>query len=80
MRTYIQKWGNSLALRIPKAIANEIKLNSGEEVNLSLTGKKLVVFPVGGKKFSLRCLVSKITKKNRHHEIDTEQPVGNEIW
>ncbi|MFH0948386.1 MAG: AbrB/MazE/SpoVT family DNA-binding domain-containing protein [Elusimicrobiota bacterium] len=80
MTTYIQKWGNSLALRIPKAIANEIKLNIGAEVKLLLAGKKLLVFPIGGDRVSLRCLVSKITEKNRHHEISTGQPVGNETW
>jgi len=80
MKTYIQKWGNSLALRIPKAIANEIKLSIGAEVKLLLAGKKLVVSPIGGTRSSLRCLVSKITEKNRHHEIDTGQPVGNETW
>lgn len=80
MITHIQKWGNSLALRIPKAVANEIKLNIGAEVKLSLSGKKLLIFPVGRDRFSLRRLVSKITEKNRHREISTGQPVGNETW
>ncbi|MFH1541273.1 MAG: AbrB/MazE/SpoVT family DNA-binding domain-containing protein [Elusimicrobiota bacterium] len=80
MVTHIQKWGNSLAIRIPKLIATEVKLNPGTEVKLLLVGKKLTIFPVGVSKFSLRYLVSKITKKNCHREIDTGQPVGNEIW
>ena len=80
MKTRVQKWGNSLALRIPKSFATEISLAQGSEVKVSLVGKKIVVSPLQRSKYILRHLVSKITEKNRHREIDTGHPAGNETW
>ena len=80
MRTRIQKWGNSLALRIPKSFATEIKLKQGSEADVSLVRGKLVVSPVAEAEFTLEYLLSGITEENRHHEVDTGQPIGNEAW
>ncbi len=80
MRIKIQKWGNSLALRIPKAFAFQSKIREDEYVNLTLEDNKIVIEPVEEKKYSLKELVSGIKKSNLHREIDFGDQAGNEHW
>lgn len=80
MRTRIQKWGNSLALRIPKSFASEVGLQRETSVEISLTDGKLVVTPVAKPKLTLKQLLAKVTKENLHRELDTGYVVGNEVW
>jgi antitoxin MazE len=80
MRTRIQKWGNSLALRIPKPFAEETRLSENTAVDVSVRNGKLVVVPVVEPELSLEDLVSRITPQNRHSETETGAPVGNEVW
>ena len=80
MKTRIQKWGNSLALRIPKSFANEVGLDNKAPVDVSLADGKLVIKPVTQPKPTLKQLLAKITKDNLHHEVDTGPAVGNETW
>ncbi|MCH8326866.1 MAG: AbrB/MazE/SpoVT family DNA-binding domain-containing protein [Bacteroidetes bacterium] len=76
----IQKWGNSLALRIPKAFAFQSKIREDEYVNLILDKNKIIIEPVKEEKYSLKELVSGINKSNLHREIDFGEQVGNEHW
>ncbi len=80
MKTRIQKWGNSLALRIPKTFATEVGLQRETSVEVSLTNGKLVITPIAKPKPILKQLLAKVTKGNLHHEVDTGTPVGNETW
>ena len=80
MRSRIQKWGNSLALRIPKSFANEVGLHREASVEISLADGKLVIAPVAKPKLTLKQLLSKVTEENLHHEVDTGPAVGNETW
>ena len=80
MKSTIQKWGNSLAIRIPKSFANEIDLSQGTEIDLVLFENKSQIEPIKKKKISLDDLLSKVTEENIHKEIDTGAPVGKEIW
>jgi antitoxin MazE len=80
MRTRVQKWGNSLALRIPKSFANEVGLQRETSVEISLADGKLVITPVTKPKLTLKQLLSKVTKENLHHEVDTGPATGNETW
>ena len=80
MKTRVQKWGNSLALRIPKSFANEVGLQRETSVEVSLTDGKLVITPVSKPKPTLKQLLAKVTKENLHHEVDTGSAVGNEAW
>jgi antitoxin MazE len=80
MRIKIQKWGNSLALRIPKAFAFQSRIRQDEYVNLTLDNDKIIVEPVEEKKYSLKKLVSGINKSNLHSEIDFGKKVGAERW
>ncbi len=80
MKTRVQKWGNSLALRIPKSFANEVGLQKETSVEVSLADGKLIITPVTKPKLTLRQLLAKVTKENLHHEVDTGSTVGNETW
>ena len=80
MKTRIQKWGNSLALRIPKPFAEEARLAEDSTVDVTVRNGKLVVVAVEEPEETLESLVALITTENRHGETDTGRPVGNEIW
>ena len=80
MRTVVQKWGNSLALRIPKSFAAEVGLQRETSVEISLANGKLVITPIAKPKLSLKQLLAKVTKENIHHEIDIGPAMGNETW
>ena len=80
MRTRVQKWGNSLALRIPKSFAAEVGLQRETSVELSLAAGQLVIAPVAQSKPNLKQLLAKVTKENLHHEVDTGPAAGNETW
>lgn len=80
MKVQIQKWGNSLALRIPKSFAVESKIKQGSTVEVSLESGKIIVFPVAEPEFLLDDLLAKVTAENLHGEIDTGSSVGKEAW
>jgi len=80
MRTRVQKWGNSLALRIPKAFAAEVGLQRETSVEVSMANGKLVITPVTKPKLTLKQLLAKVTKENLHNEVDTSPAIGNETW
>ncbi|OOV45245.1 multidrug transporter MatE [Leptospira kirschneri serovar Pomona] len=78
MESIIQKWGNSLGIRIPKSMATELELNDGSHVELQYEGDKIVIYPT--KKVSLEEKLSKITKQNLHSEISSGGSIGKEVW
>jgi len=80
MKTRMQKWGNSLALRIPKSFAIEAGLQSDASVDISLSNGKLIVALIEKPDVTLKKLLSQITEKNIHHEIDSGQAACKEIW
>lgn len=80
MQTRIQRWGNSLGLRIPRGLAEDAGVGAGAEVDLSIRNGELVVKPARRVKYRLEDLIRKITAKNLHGEIDTGAPAGREIW
>jgi antitoxin MazE len=80
MRTRIQKWGNSLALRIPKSFAIETGLDQDVLVDVALVDGKLIVTPVQTPSITLQQLLAGVTDENRHNEYDTGEVVGAEVW
>ena len=80
MKVQVQKWGNSLALRIPKSYAVESKIEQGTLVDVSVVKGKLIVTPVAEREYSLDELLAGVTKENRHEEVDTGPSVGKESW
>ena len=79
MKTQIGKWGNSLAVRIPSAFAQEAHLADGATVELSVADGRLTITPVP-QSYTLEQLIAGITPENRHAETEWGDPVGNEAW
>ncbi len=80
MQTRIQKWGNSLAVRIPSAFAQTAKLKNNIVVEVSLVNGKIIISPARPPRPKLKALLAGITPENIHPEVDTGSPAGNEIW
>lgn len=80
MRVRVQKWGNSLALRIPRSFAAETALDPGSEVDLTLEQGRLVVTPLPEPAYRLDDLLARVTPANLHAELDPGPSVGDEAW
>jgi antitoxin MazE len=80
MRSRVQKWGNSLAVRLPKSFAIEAGIDEDSSVDISFENGKIVVAAAAVDVPSLEELVAKITRSNRHGEWDTGRAVGKETW
>ena len=80
MQTKVQKWGNSLGLRIPKSFAEQAGVEAGSEVDLSVEDGELIVRPRRTPKYDLKDLLRGVTAKNVHKEVETGEPVGREAW
>jgi antitoxin MazE len=80
MKLKIKKWGNSLALRIPKALAIEANVESGSTVDLSLSNGELKIKPIEDQEYTLEELLSGITVENIHDEVSMGIPQGKESW
>jgi len=80
MRVRVQKWGNSLAVRIPKPLAKDAKIEEGSILNLTISGGKIVATPAGKKKPSLKQLLARANRKNVHAEVDFGPSGGHELW
>ncbi len=79
MVTRVQKWGNSLALRIPQSFAVQAKIAAGTAVDIAVEKGQLVVRPVR-QRYRLRDLLKVVDARNLHAEVQTGRPVGREIW
>jgi antitoxin MazE len=80
MLARIQKWGNSLGLRIPKTLAADVRVAEGTNVELNVENGRLIVAPQCPAKCSIEDLVARITPENLHGETDTGSPLGREVW
>jgi antitoxin MazE len=81
MKVQVQKWGNSLALRIPKSFAQEIEIEQGSVVDLSLEKGEIIIRPVEDEpEYTLDQLLARVTKDNIHQEVDTGKARGREAW
>ncbi len=80
MKTQLSRWGNSLAVRIPKHVANAAKLKAGDAVDLEVEGPGAVKLQKPEKKPTLKELIDGITPENVHGETSWEEPRGNEVW
>ena len=78
MKTKIQRWGNSLAVRIPRPFAAEAGLEQQSEVDVAVVDGALVITPSPAP--ALDELLARVTDENLHGEIDFGSPVGHEVW
>ena len=80
MKTVVQLWGDSLALRIPRAYAHQTRISEGSEVELTLKSGALIGRPIIQNKHSLSDLLKRVTADNRHKSVDTKAALGWEVW
>jgi antitoxin MazE len=78
MTVPLRKWGNSLAIRIPRNIATTLSIEYNSLLTLAVIDDMLVIKPQ--KKSRLESLISQINSKNLHNEISTGRSVGNKEW
>lgn len=77
MEARVTKWGNSLGIRVPSAIADQLKIRDGSIVDFQVRGNEIVIKP---NKKTLDDLLEGVTQANRHTEIDWGAPKGREEW
>jgi antitoxin MazE len=80
MRARVQKWGNSLGIRIPRALAQEVDVAADSEVEIAARNGKILISPLRKKALTLRQLLLGVTNANLHREVDIGSPVGKESW
>jgi len=80
MKTTVQKWGNSYAVRIPKSFIKEAGLEYRADINLSLEDGRLIIQPIKNEAITLDELLAGITSKNLHTAVDTGSVIGSEAW
>ena len=77
MQAVVQKWGNSLGLRIPSLWAKDNNIKSGSKVEVIAEKGKMIILP---QKKSLDDMMAMVTPDNIHSEVTTGSAVGNEEW
>ena len=80
MQARVQKWGNSLAVRIPKSFASQSHLGQNSVVEMSVENGKIILFPVPEQETTLAQLLEGVTTENLHSETKTGTTVGQEAW
>lgn len=79
MKVPVNRWGNSLAVRIPKAVAEDALISEGSELELRVDAGRIIATPVE-RRPALADYVERITPENRHGEISTGRRRGGEEW
>jgi antitoxin MazE len=80
MQTRIQRWGNSLGLRIPRSFAVEAQMEEGATVELAVENGRLLVRTHRARKYALSALLRKLNPRTLHGEVSTGTAVGREAW
>lgn len=79
MPSTVQKWGNSLGIRIPKSVAEQVNIRDGSEVEFDTHGGVLTIRPKRRRRHTLASLLAKAKGPNPHRDIDRDRPVGREL-
>lgn len=77
MNAHIQKWGNSLGLRIPMQLAKQLHLNPGSRVTLQVENGQIIIQTP---KYELEAMLNDITPENKHEQILDDEQLGQEEW
>ena len=80
MRTKVRRWGNSLAVRIPKGFADDTGLTEDADVDIRSVAGTLVIEPVTNAGYDLRTLLAGVTPENLHGEVEMGRARGAEAW
>lgn len=80
MRARVRKWGNSLAVRIPRSFAEQAGLRENGLIDVALADGKVLIESVTAPDLTLDELLARMTDANLHPETDSGPVVGNETW
>ena len=80
METTVKKWGNSLALRIPRSVAAEAGVEYGARVDVRVEDGAMVVSPIREARVELKYLLKSVKNSNLHAEVRSGPPRGREVW
>ena len=80
MNTKVQKWGNSLGIRLPLSITKSLNIKANTSIQIKIEGDKILIQPIKNIEFDLKELISHINESNHHDEQEWGNPIGNEIW
>jgi antitoxin MazE len=80
MVTKVLKWGNSLGVRLPKKLAEDLMIDTGTAVGIKIVRGRLVLTPILAKRLDLHDLLAKVRPSNIHDETDFGSARGREAW
>jgi len=81
MLTKVQKWGNSLAFRLPKVLADEVDIQCDSPIEITVRENLIVIEPLRKRKiYNLDQLLEQVTPENCHQETDFGRSAGREVW
>ena len=80
MPVTLHKWGNSVGLRLPKPLLDQLGLKEGAQVDEKVEGDRLVIEPARRRRYTMAELLEGITPDHRPAEVDWGPPVGREVW
>ncbi len=80
LKSKVQKWGNSLAVRIPKGLAGEIGIENNSSIKMMVEEGVLHIVPDRGAQWTLDALLAGVTEENKHDEWETGAAEGSESW
>lgn len=78
MKTFIENWGHSLAVRLPKQVLRRARLSAGDELEVEVTARGVIFLAPSRRR--LRNTLEQISPKNVHDEAFAGAPLGNEVW
>lgn len=79
MTTKVQKWGNSYAVRLPKAMVDSLDMKNNSQVEI-VAHKGVISIRPKVHKVELKDLLQRVTKETMHSGVDWGKEKGNEIW
>ncbi len=77
MQSHIQKWGNSLGIRLPIQLAKKLHLHSGSPVTIEIEDGRIVIQTP---QYNLETMLKEITSKNQHQQLLEDEKIGSEEW
>lgn len=78
MRTKVRKWGNSLAVRIPKAVAEQAGVREDDKLEIEVA--RMIRMKPRRREPGLAELLRQVTPDNLHGEVSFDRPEGHEAW
>jgi len=80
MSVTLHRWGNSVGLRVPKPLLEQLGLAEGSKVDIRIEDNRLVIEPHKKRRMTLKDVLKGFTAEDQPGEVDWGRPVGREVW